>query len=141
MQIISTSKLQRSTPTSAGYDLCADLDEPSTLHKGDIALIPTGIALSLGAKDLVAKIYARSDLATLYGLRMSSGVEIVDVGYTDEIFVPLVNSGYDDFVIKPGMKVAQMIFERVVHPNLEEVDQFGEYDYGYGPDYGSGRLH
>ena len=141
MQIINRNSLARSTKTSAGYDLCADLDEPEVLESGAIALIPTGIALRLGGGDMIGKIYARSELATLYGITLSTGVAIVDSSYEEEIFVGLVNTGGEDFILKPMMPIAQLLFERVIHPKFEEVEGFSDYDYGEGPTYGSGRLH
>jgi dUTP pyrophosphatase len=139
MQIINRNSLARSTKTSAGYDLCADLEEPEPLEPGAIALIPTGIALRLGGADMIGKIYARSDLAVLYGVTLASGVAIVDSSYEDEIFVGLVNTGGEDFILKPMMPIAQLLFERVIHPKFEEVEGFSEFIEG--SPYNPGRLH
>jgi dUTP pyrophosphatase len=139
MQIINRNSLARSTKTSAGYDLCADLEEPGAIEPGAIALIPTGVALRLGGADMIGKIYARSDLAALYGVTLASGVAIVDSSYEEEIFVGLVNTGGEDFILKPMMPIAQLLFERVIHPKFEEVEGFSEFIEG-NP-YNPVRLH
>jgi dUTP pyrophosphatase len=141
MQIINRNSLARSSKTSAGYDLCADLEEPEPLEPGVIALIPTGIALRLGGGDMIGKIYARSELATLHGVTLSTGVAIVDSSYEEEIFIGLVNTGGEDFILTPMMPIAQLLFERVIHPKFEEVEGFSEYDAGKPPTQKLGRLH
>jgi len=141
VQIVNRNSLARSTETSAGYDLCADLDDPTVLEPGDVALIPTGIALRLGGEDIIGKIYARSELATLNGICLSNGVAIVESSYEEEIFVGLVNTGTEPFILEPMAPIAQLLFERVIHPQFEEVEGFSDYEYGEEPTYGSGRLH
>ncbi len=141
MQIVNRNRLARSTKTSAGYDLCADLDDPTVLEPGDVALIPTGVALRLGGEDVIGKIYARSELATLNGICLSNGVGIIESSYEEEIFVGLVNTGTEPFILEPMTPIAQLLFERVIYPNFEEVSGFSEYEYGEEPTRGSGRLH
>ena len=141
MQIINRHNLARSTKTSAGYDLCANLDETEYLESGAVVLVPTGVALRLGGGDMIGKIYARSELATLYGVTLSTGVAIVDSSYELEIFIGLVNTGDEVFAVEPRMPIAQLLFEKVIHPRLDIVEGFSDNEGGERPVQKLERLH
>lgn len=53
---------KRATNGSAGMDLYACIDEPITLAPGQLAIVPTGIAIALPDNSCAAFLYARSGL-------------------------------------------------------------------------------
>lgn len=101
----------RAHPYDAGMDLssCEDVVLPSGEHKA----ISTGIAVSL-PPNCYGRIAPRSGLAFKHALDVLAGV--VDIGYTAEIRVILVNHGKKDYTIQKGDKIAQLIFESILIP-------------------------
>lgn len=102
--------------TDAGYDICSM--ENVRIQQKQYAVISTGIALEI-PPDCYARIAPRSGLAVRNGVHVGAGV--VDSGYRDEIKVLLFNHGDSNVDIKKGDRIAQVIFERIYTPALEEV--------------------
>ncbi len=96
------------TTHSAGVDLCALIDEDIILKKGDISIIPTGIAIAL-PDGYEAQIRPRSGFAAKNGITVLNTPGTIDADYRGELRVILINHGQSDFVIKNGMRIAQMI--------------------------------
>jgi dUTP pyrophosphatase len=140
LQIISRVKIETATKGSAGYDLRADLSETAILEPGDVALVPTGVSLHLDDPNLVAKIYARSGLSIKHGICLANGVGVIDSDYQDEIYVGLANHSSSPFEIEDGMRIAQMLFEIVVHPDFDWVEDFSEETAREGG-FGSTGVH
>ena len=120
------------TNGSAGMDLSACIDEPIVIKKGEIAFVPTGIAISLPSNEYVAYIYARSGLACKNGITLANGVGVIDSDYTGEIKVGLINLGKEDFVIKNGERIAQMVIMPVATARFTVVDELDVTERGAG---------
>lgn len=124
---------QRQTAYSAGYDLCACLDEPVTVKAGETAKIPIGISLELdGTKDAVLLIYARSSLACKLGLAPANCVGVVDWDYRGEIVVVLHNHSRKDYTINHGDRIAQLVITPIFTPEVEETAELSDTDRGAG---------
>ena len=122
---------ERATLGSAGYDLCSV--EDVTITPGARAIVPTGLAIGIGAFDVYARIAPRSGLAAKNGLDVMAG--IVDSDYTGELKVVLINLGTETVVLHKGSKIAQLVFERIALPRLEEanaLDSTTRGDGGFG---------
>ncbi len=52
--------------------------------------------------------------------------------YKGEIGVILTNLGKENFIIEPGMRIAQMVLNRVEQIKWEITDNIGESDRGTG---------
>ena len=112
-------------------DLRACLKDPLCLKPGERSLIPTGLFIELPS-GYEAQIRARSGLAIKYGIGLVNGVGTIDSDYRGEIQVPLINWGREDFLIRDGDRIAQMVvasYERVFWQPAEEL---GETDRGGG---------
>ena len=129
----------RESDGAAGYDLRACIDAPITLEKGKIFAVPTGVAIELPSKNLVAVVCARSGLAIRHGIALANGVGIIDSDYRGEIKVGLLNSGEEDFVINPGERIAQMLIMPVETPELQICDELSETERGSGGFGSTGR--
>jgi len=116
------------TPMAAALDLHACLDAPLTLHPGAPAeLVPSGLALHMADPHLAALILPRSGLGHRKGLVMGNAVGLIDADYTDQIFISAWNRnppGTEPILIRPGERIAQMLFVPVVRPRLVEVAEF-----------------
>ena len=124
---------------AAGMDLAANISEPLVLKKGTMAKIPTGIAIALPNAETVAYLYARSGLGVKHGVCLSNGVGVVDSDYRGEISVGLINLGPEDYTIKPGERIAQMVIAPVIRAELSEAAELPETKRGDGGFGSTGR--
>lgn len=129
----------RASSGAAGYDLRACIDEPTTLRKGKIFAVPTGVAIELPNENLVAVICARSGLAIKHGITLANSVGIIDSDYRGEIKVGLINLGQEDFVINPDERIAQMLIMPVETPELTVADELSDTTRGSGGFGSTGR--
>ncbi|MDP4126210.1 MAG: dUTP diphosphatase [Bacillota bacterium] len=120
------------TAASAGVDLCADLLEPMMIHPGENVKIPTGLAIELPSRHMVALVFARSGLANRYGIGLTNGVGVIDADYRGEIQVLMQNLGNQSVSVKPGDRIAQMLFMPVFQALFEEVSELQETPRGLG---------
>lgn len=120
------------TTSSAGVDLYADLKEPMIINPGENVKIPTGLAIELPSQSIVALVFARSGLASRYGIGLTNGVGVIDSDYRGEIQVLVQNLGQDRVTINPGDRIAQMIFMPIFHALFEEVSELQETTRGVG---------
>ncbi len=109
-----------STPDSAGLDLLAAIEEEKNISPGERCLVPCGICLAL-PKGFEAQIRPRSGLALKHGISIVNSPGTIDADYRGEIGVILINYGYESFVIRRGMRIAQMVIAPVVFAKLEKV--------------------
>lgn len=106
----------RATDGAAGYDLSAC--EDAVVPAGGWKMINTGIAVQIPS-DCYARVAPRSGLTLKKGL--STGAGVIDSDYRDAVRVILFNHSDIDFEVKSGDRIAQMIFERIYTPMLQEV--------------------
>lgn len=116
---------------AAGADLYACLDEAITIHPGDSAWIPTGIALEV-PKGCAGLIYARSSMGVKRGLAPANKVGVIDSDYRGEIRVVLLNHGKTTQIVENGERVAQFLITPVLTPAYEEVEELTDTDRGAG---------
>lgn len=117
------------TKGAAGMDLRANIEGEVIITKGSIALIPTGIAISLPV-GYEAQIRPRSGLALKYGITMVNTPGTVDSDYRGEINIIMINLGKEDFVIKRGDRIAQMVINKIEIPEVIEVERLDKTPRG-----------
>jgi len=127
------------TDGSAGLDLRACIDEELQLKPGQTELIPTGIAIHIGDPSLAAVILPRSGLGHKHGIVMGNLVGLIDSDYQGQLFVSTWNRGQQVFTLKPGERLAQLVFVPVLQVGFKIVDDFDESDRGEGGFGHSGR--
>lgn len=120
------------TSGSAGMDLYACIEGPVVIEPGERLLVPTGIAIQLPGPHVGAFIFARSGLAAKHGIQMANGVGVVDSDYTGEVICPLLNAGRSPYEIRPGDRIAQMVFLPVMLAQLLLVDELDPTARGAG---------
>ena len=123
---------KRATEGSAGMDLYAVLDGEKTIDKGEILLVPTGIAIELPSSDFVAYIFARSGLAIKHGITLANSVGVIDSDYRGEVWVGLVNVSNTPYTITPGERIAQLVISPVSLMPTMEVETLSDTDRGAG---------
>lgn len=125
----------RGTFGSAGYDICAYLDEDITIEPNTLVKIPTDFATSFRS-DYVALIYSRSGLATRNGLVVAQGTAVIDSDYRGEWFIPLFNQSNEPQLIRNGDRIAQLLVQPVCRVKAIEVENFDDTKRG-GNGFGS----
>lgn len=119
------------TEASAGMDLRANLEEPILLKPLQRALIPTGLFIELPI-GYEAQIRPRSGLAIKSGISLLNAPGTIDADYRGEIKVIMVNLSDQEFLVKDGERIAQMIISRHETANWKQVDQLNETVRGAG---------
>jgi dUTP pyrophosphatase len=106
---------------SAGMDLQAAIQEDIIIKQFDRKIIETGIFIEL-EPGFEAQVRPRSGLAFKNGVTVLNSPGTIDSDYRGEIKVILINLGQDDFVVKRGDRIAQLVISRYEQANL--VEQF-----------------
>lgn len=119
------------TPSSAGCDLLAAIEEDVVIQPLKRALIPTGLQIALPS-DYEAQVRPRSGLALKHGITVLNSPGTIDADYRGEIGVVLINLGDEDFTITRGMRIAQMIVAPVLQIRWKEVLTLQESERGAG---------
>ncbi|MFN3976316.1 MAG: dUTP diphosphatase [Aquificaceae bacterium] len=110
------------TEHSSGMDLLAAIEEPIILKPMERVLVPTGIAVEI-PPGFEAQIRPRSGLAIRHGITLLNTPGTIDADYRGEIKVILINLGSEDFVVRRGDRIAQMVIAPVIKVELEEVEE------------------
>jgi len=122
------------TEHAAGMDVCAACDADVALAPGERTLIPCGftMALPLGYE---AQMRPRSGLAIDHGIMLANAPGTIDADYRGEVCVILANLGQDRFVVKRGMRIAQMVIAPVTRAEVAEAARLrptGRGEGGFG---------
>lgn len=120
---------ERKSIGAAGYDLTACVDERVTILPHHTVSIPSGIAFQI-PKGYFGAIYARSGLATKMGLRPATCVSVIDSDYRGEVGLPLHNDTDKIKYVEPGERIAQIVFQKALTPEIELVDSLDETERG-----------
>src|ERR1700748_1597390 len=110
---------------AAGMDLRADLETSITLKPLERKLVPTGLHIEL-PEGFEAQIRPRSGLAFKHGISIVNSPGTIDADYRGEIKVLLINLSTEEFEIKTGDRIAQMIIARHETINWQQVDELNE---------------
>jgi dUTP pyrophosphatase len=131
---------KRATTGSAGYDLCAAINESVTINPGETVKIPSGIAIEIPRNDYVALIFARSSLGIKKGLVPANAVGVIDSDYRGEIIVALHNHSSEQYTVKPKERIAQMVLVNVGLPELLVCDELSDTQRGEGGFGSTGKI-
>ena len=118
------------TAGAAGMDIQAALGtETLTIAPGMRIAVPTGLHVSM-PQAIEAQVRPRSGLALKHGLTVANAPGTIDSDYRGEIHVLLINLGQEAVDITDGMRVAQLIFAPVLHPEIMKSDNLDETKRG-----------
>ena len=116
---------------AAGMDIAAHIDTAVTLAPFARAAIATGFSVQL-PHGYEAQIRPRSGLALKHGVTVANAPGTIDSDYRGEVAVILINLSQQDFTIKSGMRIAQMVISPVTYSHLEDVSHLDISDRGTG---------
>ncbi|MFM1745913.1 MAG: hypothetical protein RLZZ630_1850 [Bacteroidota bacterium] len=126
------------TPSSAGMDLRASLNEPMSIPPGGRALVSTGLFIEL-PQGFEAQVRPRSGLAWKHGVTVLNSPGTIDADYRGEIKVILINHGEQSFGINNGERIAQLVIARHERISWDEAGILAETERGEGGFGSTGR--
>lgn len=116
---------------AAGIDLFACIHDDLVLSPQEPAqLIPTGIAMHMADENMCAFVFPRSGLGHKKGLVLGNCVGVIDADYTAQCFVsawnrnPAVPGAPNEIRIRPGERIAQLVFVPILRPLFSVVEEF-----------------
>ncbi|KAA8912817.1 hypothetical protein TRICI_003360 [Trichomonascus ciferrii] len=117
----------RGSALAAGYDVyaCEDVE----LKARSRGLVPTGISIAV-PEGTYGRIAPRSGLAVKHGIDTGAGV--IDADYRGEVKVLLFNNSEEDYKIAAGDRIAQLVLEQIVTPEVQVLDSLDDTERGAG---------
>lgn len=103
---------------AAGYDLYSSEDAQIPAHGQGLVSTDISIIVPIGTYGRVAP---RSGLAVKHGI--STGAGVIDADYRGEVKVVLFNHSEKNFDVKKGDRIAQLVLERIVNADIEEITE------------------
>lgn len=134
VRIVNKSKHQipeYATESSAGMDLRANLNESIVLKPLERAMVETGLFIELPI-GYEAQVRPRSGLAAKNGVTVLNTPGTIDADYRGEVKVILVNLSNQDFEIKDGERIAQMVVAKHERIEWEQTNSLSETQRGEG---------
>jgi len=124
---------------AAGLDLHACIDHPLVLKpQMPAVLISAGIALRIGAAEWCALVLPRSGLGHKEGLVLGNTIGVIDADYEGLCLISAWNRNLagEGITVRPGDRIAQLVFTRIARPEFAIVPAFskreGRQEGGFG---------
>lgn len=134
IKIINKSKHplpQYSTEASSGMDLRANLENDVLLKPLERIMVPTGLFLEI-PDGYEAQIRPRSGLAIKNGITILNSPGTIDADYRGEVCIILVNLSKENFVIKDGERICQMVISKHEKAEWISVENLLDTERGIG---------
>lgn len=111
----------------SGYDLFSA--EEGIVEPGQTKMFKTNIAIEM---PLIyeAQIRARSGLAKKHGVQIANSPGTVDFGYRNNVGILLYNSSEENFRVKIGDRIAQLVPKPAPQPGIKLVKELSDTDRG-----------
>ncbi|MFA5833658.1 MAG: dUTP diphosphatase [Bacteroidota bacterium] len=119
------------TQGSAGMDIYAAVVNEMTVKAGETTLVPTGFSMEIPV-GFEAQIRPRSGLALKSSIGLMNSPGTIDSDYRGEVKIVFTNYGKNDFVVKRGDRIAQMIVAKYERVEWEETHRLSETVRGSG---------
>jgi dUTP pyrophosphatase len=124
------------TPGAAGMDVVSA--EDVTIAPGARHAVATGVAMAI-PDGYEVQVRPRSGLALKHGVTCLNTPGTIDSDYRGEVKVILANLGADDFIVRRGERIAQLVPAPVLRATLDECDSLDETSRGAGGFGSTGR--
>jgi dUTP pyrophosphatase len=120
-----------STKGSAGMDIRAAVEKEIILGMGKIDLIPTNLSVEI-PEGYEIQVRPRSGLALKHGIGILNSPGTIDSDYRGEIKIIMMNFSNEDFLIKRGDRIAQLVVAKVYSAKLIETNDLNDSRRGEG---------
>lgn len=119
------------TKGSAGLDIYAALEKPTTIAQGSIEMVPTNISVEI-PEGYEIQVRPRSGLAAKHGIGILNSPGTIDSDYRGEIKIIMINFGKEEFVIQPAERIAQLVVSKVYTAKFIETKELNITSRGEG---------
>lgn len=119
------------TDGASGMDLCACLEEDILLEPLARKLVPTGLKMEL-PKGYEAQVRPRSGMSIKHGITLVNCVGTIDEDYRGELCVPVINLSNENYTVKNGDRIAQMVIAPVTKAEIEVCSELSATQRGAG---------
>ncbi|MCE5293738.1 MAG: dUTP diphosphatase [Chlamydiales bacterium] len=119
------------TPGAAGADLKACIDEAIVIPAHSAKLIPTGLFFEI-PPGYEVQVRPRSGLALKNQITVLNSPGTIDSDYRGELQVILMNHSNVDFIVTPGMRIAQMVVAACLQASFVSSDELAATARGTG---------
>lgn len=116
---------------ASGADVKAFIADPLTIPAGGSALIPTGLRFAI-PHGFEIQVRPRSGLALNHQLSILNTPGTIDADYRGELGIILINFGKNEFIVTPGMRVAQIVLAPVAQATFLETHELSKTIRGGG---------
>jgi len=147
MQNVSEVKIKRIHPeatiplrgseAAVGYDVTT-VEDACVLYPGESKLFATGIALELPA-EIECQVRPRSGFSIRNSVIIPNSPGTIDPDYRGEVKVCLMNIGKLPVLIEKGQRIAQLVFNPVLIPEIKTVEELSSTERGEGGFGSTGR--
>lgn len=117
--------------SASGADIRANLDSLLMIPAGQTVLVPTGLFFEI-PQGYEIQVRPRSGLAFKNQITVLNTPGTIDSDYRGELKVILINHGQQDFVVEPGMRIAQIVVAPVVQARFVRVEALAYSKRGDG---------
>ena len=112
---------------SSGMDLCAnflvaDKKKEVLIPSNGRIMINTGLAIEI-PKNCEGQIRSRSGLSIDHGIIVLNSPGTIDQDFRGHLKIILANFGTDDYLIRQGDRIAQLVIINVVRPQIRLVEK------------------
>jgi dUTP pyrophosphatase len=119
------------TSGSSGLDIAAYIDKEIEIKPGKTEIIPTGLLVAI-PDGFEIQIRPRSGLAAKNQIGVLNTPGTIDADYRGEIRVILINFGNESFIVKRGLRIAQMVLCPIIKAKFKEVESLENTERGSG---------
>lgn len=119
------------TEGSSGMDVRAALEQDLVLQAGKFSLIPTDFSVEI-PYGYEIQVRPRSGLAAKNGISVLNTPGTIDSDYRGEVKIILFNFSSEDFIVKRGERIAQLVLSKVYLADLDETGELNSSIRGEG---------
>ena len=119
------------TEGSSGMDIRAAIDDEVVLEAGKVDMIPTNLIVEI-PEGFEIQVRPRSGLAAKHGIGLLNSPGTIDSDYRGEVKIILFNFSKEDFVIKRGDRIAQLILSKFYRAELNQTENLSSSSRGEG---------
>jgi len=119
------------TKGSAGMDIRAAVDDELVINSGEIKLVPTNLIFEI-PEGFEIQVRPRSGLALKHGIGLLNSPGTIDSDYRGEVGIIMYNTSKENFVIKRGDRIAQIVLSKYYIADILETEVISESKRGDG---------
>ncbi len=125
------SPLVRMTVGSSGFDIFAACSDVVFIEPGKVVRIPAGFQISI-PPGYEGQVRPRSGLALNNRIGILNSPGTIDSDYRGEVGVIMYNFGDEDYVVRRGDRIAQLVICSVPEVDLVRVEELDDTTRGSG---------